>query len=95
VTPAEWIASACAVIALLVSVAGYFRSTSDRRIDERIDLKLAPDIAVMKNQLESISANLTQQSTQAAAVVRAAVETTAAAIRDAADSIVEARTHVA
>lgn len=81
----------CACSALVISALSFFRSSSDRRIDERIDLKLKADIAVIKVDVATIRDTITQQSTQAAAVVRAAVEATAHSIQEAADSIAEAR----
>jgi hypothetical protein len=82
----------CAFAALVISALSFFRSSSDRRIDERIDLKLKADIAVIKVDLSTIKDSVTRQSAQAAAVVRAAVEATADSIREAAESIADART---
>jgi hypothetical protein len=85
--PMTYITTTCAVAALLISALSFFRSSSDRRIDERIDLKLKADIAVMKRDLATIKETVTQQSAQTSVVVRAAVEATAEAIRGAADAI--------
>ena len=88
----SWVSSGVAILALVVSGLSLRRSSTkedaaaaDARIDERIQMKLGVDIAVIKNEVQNIAKALTSN----ADLVRNTVDATTNAINEAARALLE------